>query len=520
MSTISVMRVLPVTSLGVLSAAALLIPLAPPAAALSGSAAGDSARSALSSAASATSAASAADPAAARSAGQHPRVEGGAPGARLAAPQLPGSTQSLRLRPLHPASSSGAPGEPRSGDADRGAGPSARTVAELGLAPRTVRPFSLLGLIWNDARDQLHGRAQVRIRSAHTGAWSGWRTLDVHSTHAPDGARAERGRGSVRGAINPLWAGASDGVQLRVTPESGGTLPEGLRLELIDPGDGDAAAVPGDRSGADEPGGRAADGAGADRVEGDRAEADGAGRADSAERADAADTADADAAVGNQLARIPALSKAETEAAAGGGKHVGPRPGIVTRKGWGADEKLREDGYPYTRTVKAAFVHHTAMTNSYRCSQAPSIIRGIYRYHVKSSGWRDMGYNFLVDKCGTIYEGRAGGVVEPVQGAHTYGFNSNSMGVAVLGSFGKANPSRAAQDAVAKLTAWKLGLFGVNAKATTTLTSGGGKYAKGRAVRMNTISGHRDGFNTECPGARLYDKLGSIRATAARLQGR
>lgn len=500
MSTITVMRVLPVTSLGVLSAAALLIPLAPPAAALSGSAEASASASASSSASASAAAPSGTGSAAA------------ARGARPAAPLLPGSTQSLRLRPLQPAPSSGAPGESRPGNADRGAGPAARTAAEVGLAPRTVRPFSLLGVIWSDVRDQLRGRAQVRIRSAHTGAWSGWRTLDVHTTHAPDGTRAERGRGSVRGATNPLWSGASDGVQLRVTPESGGTLPEGLRLELIDPGDADATA------GADRPGGRAADGNGGDRAEAPRAEAPRA-EADSAE-ADRAEAADSAEAAGNQLARIPALSKAQTQAVAGVGKHVGPRPGIVTRKGWGADEKLREAGYPYTGTVKAAFVHHTAMTNSYRCAQAPSIIRGIYRYHVKSSGWRDIGYNFLVDKCGTIYEGRAGGVVEPVQGAHTYGFNTNSMGVAVLGSFGKTNPSRAAQDAVAKLTAWKLGLFGVNAKATTTLTSGGGKYATGRKVRMNTVSGHRDGFNTECPGARLYDRLGSIRATAARLQGR
>ncbi|WP_461030802.1 peptidoglycan recognition protein family protein, partial [Streptomyces sparsus] len=199
---------------------------------------------------------------------------------------------------------------------------------------------------------------------------------------------------------------------------------------------------------------------------------------------------------------------------------IGPRPGIVTRKGWRANEKWREKRFAYTKTVRAAFVHHTAMSNNYSCQQAPSIIRGIYQYHVKSLRWRDIGYNFLVDKCGTIYEGRAGGVAKPVMGAHTYGFNSSSMGVAVLGSYGSTPPPRAAVDGVAKLTAWKLGLFGRNPAGSVRLTSGGGKYAAGTKVTMRTISGHRDGFATECPGAKLYGNLGTARATSARLQGR
>lgn len=117
---------------------------------------------------------------------------------------------------------------------------------------------------------------------------------------------------------------------------------------------------------------------------------------------------------------LPALSKAQTEAAAGvapGSKpYIGPRPTIIIRKGWGADEKLREKSFAYTKSVKAAFIHHSATGNKYTCSQAPSVLRGIYRYHVKSSGWRDIGYNFAVDKCGNIYEGRAGGVTKAVQG--------------------------------------------------------------------------------------------------------
>ncbi|MGV9254926.1 peptidoglycan recognition protein family protein, partial [Streptomyces sp. NPDC003697] len=201
--------------------------------------------------------------------------------------------------------------------------------------------------------------------------------------------------------------------------------------------------------------------------------------------------------------------------------YIGPRPGIVTRRGWGADEKLRKGGFVYTKKVKAAFVHHTASGNNYTCSQAPSVIRGIYRYHVRSMGWRDIGYNFLVDKCGHIYEGRAGGVAKAVLGAHTMGFNSNSMGIAVVGTYSKSKPASAAVRAVAQLTAWKLGLYGMDPKSKTYLKSGGGNlYAKGKNVRLNVISGHRDGFATDCPGRQLYAKLGTVRSTAARYQGR
>jgi uncharacterized protein with LGFP repeats len=222
---------------------------------------------------------------------------------------------------------------------------------------------------------------------------------------------------------------------------------------------------------------------------------------------------------------IPALSRARTEAELAARQqakpYIGPRPSITTRRGWGANEKLREKKFVYTKKVKAAFVHHSATGNNYSCKQSPSVIRSIYRYHVNSMGWRDLGYNFLVDKCGKIYEGRAGGVSKAVLGAHTLGFNSNSMGIAVLGTYGSKKPSSAAVKAVARLTAWKLGLHGMNPRGKTYLKSGGGNlYRKGKNVRLNVISGHRDGFATSCPGKKLYGKLGTTRSTAAKYQGR
>ncbi|MEU6124187.1 peptidoglycan recognition protein [Streptomyces sp. NPDC047123] len=422
----------------------------------------------------------------------------GAPSAAgPAAEAVPGSTQSLPLTPLGSDRSLGSAG-----------------AGEQGLARRDVRPFSLVGIVWNDPEAELHGTVQVRTRATGTTTWSGWQNVETHNhEHAADPGTPERAAGAVRGSTAPLWVGDSDGVELRVRAErTGGTdraatapeglLPEGMHLELVDPGD---EAPP----------------------QGPQAEVPRATALSAASAAASAVNADL-APIGAPV--IPELTKKQTEddliAARGGPPakarpFVGPRPRIITRKGWGADEKLREKDFAYTKTVKAAFVHHSASGNNYRCAEAGAVLRSIYRFHVKSSGWRDFGYNFAVDRCGNIYEGRAGGVAKPVLGAHTLGFNTDSMGIAVLGTYSNSTPPKAAVNAVARLTAWKLGLYGANPRSTTYLKSGGGNlYTKGKNVRLNVISGHRDGFATECPGSRLYGKLGTARSTSARFQGR
>ncbi|MFJ8825802.1 peptidoglycan recognition protein [Streptomyces sp. NPDC102467] len=406
---------------------------------------------------------------------------------------VPGSTQSLALAPP---------------TATRAAG----TPPEQGLPRRDVRPFSLVGVVWDDPNTELHGQVQVRTRTTGTATWSAWQDLETHNDDAPDLDSAEHTSGRLHGSTAPLWVGDSDGVEVRVHGDAPAAtraattdpLPKGLRLELVDPG-----AEPPPQS-------TPAEGPRATGLTPETAEA-------SAVNADLAPLG---------ATAVTALSKKATEdeliearggdtSAAKARPYVGARPRIITRKGWGADEKLREKKFGYTKTVKAAFVHHSATGNNYRCSQASSVIRSIYRYHVKSSGWRDIGYNFLVDKCGNIYEGRAGGITKAVMGAHTLGFNTNSMGIAVLGSFGSSNPPAAAVNAIAKLTAWKLGLYGANPRGTTYLKSGGGNlYRKGKNVRLHVISGHRDGFATECPGRRLYNKLGKARSSSAHLQGR
>ncbi|MFI5615846.1 peptidoglycan recognition protein [Streptomyces sp. NPDC051567] len=425
-----------------------------------------------------------------------------------------GSTQSLPLVPLGRA-------------ADRSGVPSTDTSPHLpearGLAAHDVRTFSLVGVVWDDASTQLSGHVQVRTRSTATAAWSGWQDVETHnSEHAADPGTAERGSGRVRGATAPLWVGESDGVEVRVQAEPdapagrvAARLPSGMRIELVDPGEAEPVAVLDGKTGRPEDDDKGASGATRPGLSMAAAEASSANAPHAplgATELSALDKADstADALFASEGALVPAARP-----------YIGPRPRIVTRKGWGANESLREKGFVYTGTVKAAFVHHTASGNNYACADAPAVLRSLYRYHVVSSGWRDIGYNFAVDKCGTVYEGRAGGVAKPVLGAHTMGFNSDSMGIAVIGSYGSTAPPRAAVDAVSRLTAWKLGLFGADPRGRTTLKSAGGNlYGKGRNARLNVISGHRDGFATECPGRLLYGKLPATRTASARLQGR
>ncbi|WP_030324880.1 peptidoglycan recognition protein [Streptomyces sp. NRRL B-3229] len=515
------MRGLLASSIGVTCAAALALPLSSPAAAAR-PASPASAGTAFASTASVSTVAGA------EARGAAEALRGGR--AQDVAQTL-GSTQSLPLAPLT--------------SRDRTLAPAA---AEQGLSRRDVRHFSLVGVVWNDPDTVLHGSVQVRTRAVGADTWSGWQDLETHNDDAADPGTAERASGRVHGATAPLWVGDSDGVEVRVRAEAdrrtedtargsrtvtaSAPLPTGLRLELVDPGS--SAPAPGTREAAP-----AADRPAASRavVPYDTAPTGEPGAEQGAEQAADPTALDADAANAGLAApgatEIPELSRVRTERElfslrAGelttqqrAKPYIGPRPRIVTRRGWGADETLRERTFVYTKKVKAAFVHHTASGNGYSCAQAPSLIRGIYRYHVKSMGWRDIGYNFLVDKCGNIYEGRAGGVAKAVLGAHTLGFNTNSVGIAVLGSYGTTKPPAAVVKAVARLTAWKLGLYGANPKGKTYLKSGGGNlYPKGKKVRLNVISGHRDGFATECPGRQLYSKLGSTRTTAARYQGR
>ncbi|CAN5889925.1 N-acetylmuramoyl-L-alanine amidase [soil metagenome] len=186
-----------------------------------------------------------------------------------------------------------------------------------------------------------------------------------------------------------------------------------------------------------------------------------------------------------------------------------PRPRIRSRKKWGANESMR-DGFAGYGKIRLGFVHHTVNANNYSRRDVPAIIRGIYAYHTQSQGWSDIGYNFLVDRFGRIWEGRWGGIARPVIGAHTYGYNEKSFAMAAIGNFETARPRRSVLRAYARVYAWKLSRNHISARGSTTID--------GRKLR--TISGHRDVGSTTCPGGYLYHRLGRIRRRARRRQRR
>jgi len=194
------------------------------------------------------------------------------------------------------------------------------------------------------------------------------------------------------------------------------------------------------------------------------------------------------------------------------------QPTIITRAQWGADESMRNCTATYSPTIKVGFVHHTVGSNTYAPSESAGILRGIYAYHVNGNGWCDVGYNFLVDRYGQIFEGRAGGIDRAVIGAHTLAFNYNSFGVSAMGTFSTAATPQPMLSSISRLLGWKLSLYGRSATGSEALTSAGGSGARwpsGTAVTFKTVSGHRDAYSTECPGDVLYGQLGNLRTMAA-----
>lgn len=184
-----------------------------------------------------------------------------------------------------------------------------------------------------------------------------------------------------------------------------------------------------------------------------------------------------------------------------------PRPAVISRKGWGADESLLAtngaDCVPpdYDTTTRAVIVHHTAGTNSYTKEQSPSIVRGIYRYHVLDRGWCDIGYNALVDKYGQTFEGRHGGLEYPVHGAHATLWNTNTFGVSVMMNSNTATVTAATKTSLTRIIAWKLANNYRPAEGTVTLAN----------KTINIISGHGDVMATDCPGTNLRAFLPTLR---------
>src|SRR5919109_1121170 len=208
------------------------------------------------------------------------------------------------------------------------------------------------------------------------------------------------------------------------------------------------------------------------------------------------------------------------------------QPAVIPRSGWGADESLRFDARgteiwpPGFYPVQKVIVHHTASQNN--DPDPAATIRAIYQYHAITQGWGDIGYNFLIDEAGRIYEGRHSRQYAPgesptgedlsgngVTAAHTQGYNSGTVGIALLGTLTNQDATPAARSALEHLIAWIDSTHGIDPQGSALYTN----PVSGTQATFPNIAGHRDVAATECPGGAFYSTLPGIRADVAALIG-
>lgn len=330
----------------------------------------------------------------------------------------------------------------------------------------------VLGASWESAASEV----RVDLRVMRDGAWGEWVALPVETVGED---------GQTRAGTEPYVLTGGEDVQVRLTTQDG-SVPVGARLDVF----GDSVTAE------DTEAGRPVDGFGtsAPRVA--------AVPAVPAPPVAAATTVDPDGAGTGTEEPSGEVVPASTTAATGT-----PMPAIRLRSAWGAVAPVGEMA---VGQVLGATVHHTAGSNDYGAADVPAILRGIQRYHMQSRGWSDIGYNFLVDRYGGIWEGRAGGVTKTQKGVHASMFNGVTTGVSVMGTFESATVTTAIKNSLASLLAWKLALHGVNAAGRMNVY--GGSYP--------AIVGHKDvpDAATACPGRNLYAFLPTLRTMAAQRQ--
>jgi hypothetical protein len=281
------------------------------------------------------------------------------------------------------------------------------------LAPRDVRPFSLVGVTWQAG---MPADAEIGVRWRSAGQWSEW--TDLHQELVP----MEDAEG--RPGTEPQWVGNADAVAVRITSATAAAKPVDLEVATVTPG----------------------------------------------KSADATPVAVA-------------------------------QPGIISRAQWGAAPQSGCSQPIYGSTTMGAIVHHTAGSNNYTAAESASIVKATQAYHMKSRSWCDIGYNFLIDKYGQIFEGRAGGIDRQVRAAHSgnAAVNELTMGVSLMGTFESVAPSEAMKTATVNLIAWRFDMYHVPAT---------GAYALGGRT-LQRIDAHRNVVSTACPGAQAFAWIGA-----------
>ena len=366
--------------------------------------------------------------------------------------------------------------------------------ATLLTDPLEVDRFFVAGFTWaGDA--QLPEGVRIYLRVRENGTWSPW-----YLNEAADAGRDDR----ATSGTGEFVTGGADAIQASVV---GSSLPAGLKLALVPSRpQGEEVLDAGDLTTTQAAPTPVIEDASATEDQG--AQVEPAAMVPSASPAWATQPA----AVSAAPATAPALAPAATTA-------NGLPVAVTTRAEWGANASYMSWDPEYARAGHVV-VHHTAGTNSYSAGQSASIVRGIYYYHAVTLDWGDIGYNFLVDKFGTVFEGRSGSVAAPAGkmsiGAHARGVNTGTMGISMMGDYSAVSPSDAQLSSVGKMAGWFLKRAGIS-----DVTGWAGlhvwtteRYQAGSTISMPRILGHRDVGYTTCPGNVGYSKLDAIRAIA------
>ncbi len=176
----------------------------------------------------------------------------------------------------------------------------------------------------------------------------------------------------------------------------------------------------------------------------------------------------------------------------------GPQPSICTRACWGARDSACAQSISLTRAV----IHHTANAGQWSTTSletSKSYVRGDQNYHMDSNGWCDIGYHFLIDKLGNIFEGRKNSMSGLPRGTHD-GVNNNSFGFSMMGYFHTPHnhsPTTAQRNAVCDVIAWRM--------PSSWSPYGGGAY--GNNGNAGWLCSHRDGSASACPGDIAYNSF-------------
>jgi N-acetylmuramoyl-L-alanine amidase/LGFP repeat len=337
-------------------------------------------------------------------------------------------------------------------------GTSAGSTLAAHLVRTSLAPFQVAGVTWRSR--PLISDISVQVRTLTRAGWGQWQPLPVDGDGPSSGESKARG---ARPGTQPLWTATATGIEVAVSTATG-AAPKGLQVSTIDPGRStyDAKAV--------------------------------------ARTSATLSTGAAKAGTAPTVLSTPAASPGRALTRDG----FPEMPRIIKRKQWGANPKLTEPCWDpiYGDSLKMVFIHHTVNSNDYSAAQAPALMRGILAYHTQGQGWCDIGYNFVVDRFGNIYEGRRGGIRKPVRGAHAGDYNTDSTGISMLGNFDTSRLTTVMQNALVRLVGWRLG---------TAYKSGTGPERLA-GKRFKRISGHRDAMATACPGRYGYAFLPTLRS--------